>query len=149
MRATTKGDELMVLTENPKVASVFNKHPEPMRKQLLALRQLILETASETDGVEQLEETLKWGEPSYLTKRGSTIRINSKKSDPKQYAIYFNCKTTLVETFREIYRDTFCFEDNRAIVFDEGEDLPVEQLKHCIALALTYHDRKNLPMLGA
>ncbi len=139
----------MVLTENPKVASVFNKHPEPMRKYLLALRQLILDTASETEGVEQLEETLKWSEPSYLTKKGSTIRINSKKSDAGQYAIYFNCKTILVETFREIYRDTFCFEDNRAIVFDIYDEIPTEELKHCISLALTYHERKNLPMLGA
>ena len=139
----------MVLLENPKVSQVFEKHPEPIRKKLLFLRQLILETASETEGIEQLEETLKWGEPSYLTKKGSTIRINSKKSDSNQYAIYFNCKTILVETFREIYRDTFCFEDNRAIVFNQGDKIPIEQLKHCIALALTYHDRKNLPMLGA
>ena len=139
----------MILIENPKVSQVFEKQPEPIRTNLLFLRQLILETASETEGIEQLEETLKWGEPSYLTKKGSTIRINSKKSDPSQYAIYFNCKTILVETFREIYRDTFCFEDNRAIVFNQGDKIPIEQLKHCIALALTYHDRKNLPMLGA
>ncbi|MBV1914419.1 MAG: DUF1801 domain-containing protein [Pseudomonadales bacterium] len=139
----------MILTENPRVSQVFKKHPAAMRKKLLYLRQLILEVASETEGVDQLEETLKWGEPSYLTKTGSTIRINCKKSDPSQYAIYFNCKTILVETFREIYRDTFCFEDNRAIVFNEGDEIPIEQLKHCIALALTYHDRKNLPMLGA
>ena len=74
----------MVLLENPKVSQVFEKHPEPIRKKLLFLRQLILETASDTEGIEQLEETLKWGEPSYLTKKGSTIRINSKKSDSNQ-----------------------------------------------------------------
>ena len=38
-----------------------------MRKKLLHLRQIILDTASETEGVNELEETLKWGEPSYLT----------------------------------------------------------------------------------
>ena len=31
------------------------------------LRQLIFETAAATEVVGELEETLKWGEPSYLT----------------------------------------------------------------------------------
>ena len=138
----------MYLIENPKVSAVFKKHPVPMQKKLLHLRQLILETAAETEGIDQLEETLKWGEPSYLTISGSTIRINCKKSDPKQYAIYFNCKTRLVETYRELYGDTFSFEDNRAIVFSADDKIPIEELKHCIFLALTYHNRKHLPMLG-
>ena len=112
------------------------------------LRRLILETASESDDIEKLEETLKWGEPSYLTKGGSTIRIGLKKENPKQYAIYFHCKTKLVDTFREIYLGVFSFEGNRAIVFGENEEIPVEELKHCIYLALTYHSRKHLPMLG-
>ena len=41
---------------------------------MLRLRQIVLDTASETEGVDALEETLKWGEPSYLTRDGSTIR---------------------------------------------------------------------------
>ncbi|MDF1643727.1 MAG: DUF1801 domain-containing protein [Pseudomonadales bacterium] len=78
--------------KNQKVSDVFKKYPESIGNRLLYLRQLILETSAETDGIEQLEETLKWGEPSYLTKSGSTIRINCKISAPKQHAIYFNCK---------------------------------------------------------
>ena len=139
----------MDLIENPKVSGVFKKYTEPMQTNLRYLRQLILDTAAETDGLDQLEETLKWGEPSYLTKSGSTIRINCKKSDPKKYAIYFNCKTSLVETYRELYGDIFSFEDNRAIVFNANDKIPIEELKHCIFLALTYHNRKHLPMLGA
>ena len=54
--------------ENPAVARVFDRYPEPRRKKLIRLRQLVLDAASETEGVETLEETLKWGEPSYLTK---------------------------------------------------------------------------------
>lgn len=34
------------------------------------LRQFILDTASETEGVDTLEENLKWGEPGNLTKGG-------------------------------------------------------------------------------
>lgn len=134
--------------ENAKVAAVFEHYPIPIQEKLLFLRQLILDTASETDGVDSVEETLKWGEPSYVTNKGSTIRIGWKKSMPNRYAVYFNCNTKLVETFREIYRDNFKFVSNRAIVFDEDDVVFVDELKQCISAALTYHTRKHLPMLG-
>ncbi len=134
--------------QSPEVAKVFNNYPESIRQKLLLLRQLILDTALETESVIKLEETLKWGEPSYLSKYASTIRIDWEKSNPNQYAIYFHCKTKLVDTFKEIYRDKFKFEGNRAIIFNEDDELPIEELKHCISLSLTYHLRKNLPMLG-
>ncbi len=134
--------------QSPEVEKVFNNYPESICQKLLLLRQLILDTALETDSVIKLEETLKWGEPSYLSKYASTIRIDWKKSNPNQYAIYFHCKTKLVDTFKEIYQDKFNFEGNRAIIFNEDDELPIEELKHCISLSLTYHLRKNLPMLG-
>ncbi|MEK0317003.1 DUF1801 domain-containing protein [Cohnella sp. 56] len=138
----------MGVIENSKVAAVIAQYPANIQKKIFILRQLILDTASETDGVDEVEETLKWGEASYVTKTGSTIRLGWKKSSPGQYALYFNCKTKLVETFREIYRDKFIFEGNRAIVFNEQDVLLVNELKQCIALSLTYHARKHYPSLG-
>ena len=120
-----------------------------MRKTMMLLRQLVLDTAAETEGVDVLAETLKWGEPSYLTKGGSTVRMDWKVRAPDQYAIYFNCNTLLVDTFKEVYRDVFAFEGNRAIVFGAADELPVDELKHCVSLALTYHRVKHLPLLGA
>jgi hypothetical protein len=76
---------MMTNIENSGVKDVFDDYPEPMRKKLLLLRQLILDTAAETGSVNKLEETLKWGEPSYLAKGGSTIRIDWKESNPNQY----------------------------------------------------------------
>lgn len=140
----TKMDKI----NNPEVAKVFNHYPKRIRPKLLFLRQLVIETASETEGVDRLEESLKWGEPSYLTKCGSTIRMDWKKSKPDKYYLFFHCKTKLVRTFKERYRDKFKFEGNRAIVFHEDEDIPVEELKHCITLSLTYHRIKHLPALG-
>ena len=64
---------------DPAVAAVFDAYPRPLRSKLLALRRLILDTARTTKGVGALQETLKWGQPSYLTpetKSGSTIRMN-------------------------------------------------------------------------
>ena len=138
----------MAQFDSPKVAEKFDAYPGQIREQLLYLRQLILETASEMNEVGEVEETLKWGEPSYITKPGSTIRIGWKESNPQQYVMYFNCRTSLTDTFRAIYGDLFNFEGNRAIVFDQKETIPVDELKHCISLALIYHRVKHLPMLG-
>ncbi len=138
----------MELVKNPKVEEIFNSCPTVIQQKLKYLRQLIIDTASETEGLETLEETLKWGEPSFVTKHGSTVRINWKKPSPDQYAMYFTCTSGLVDTFRMVYGDRFVYEGNRAIVFDVTDEIPVQELKHCVSLALTYHKVKHLPMLG-
>ena len=135
--------------EDPAVGAVFDNYPAEIKHKMMTLRQLILDTASETEGVTALEETLKWGEPSYLTKGGSTIRIDWKQSRPNEYAMYFNCKSKLIDTFKELYRDALTFDGNRAIVFNVDDEAPANELKHCVALALTYHKIKHLPLLGA
>ncbi|CAM3265159.1 DUF1801 domain-containing protein [Aequorivita lipolytica] len=139
----------MEFISDPKVAAVFESYPKTMQKQMFHLRELILNTATETDGVAKIEETLKWGEPSYVTKYGSTIRIAWKEKAPEQYAMYFKCTSQLVPTFRTVYKEKFNFEKNRAIVFKLNEEIPNAELKHCISLALTYHKIKHLPLLGA
>jgi len=133
--------------KNPEVAAVFKSYPQKIRTKLMFLRQLILETAAAIEGVGEIEETLKWGEPSYLTpktKSGSTIRIDWKKSQEEQYAMYFKCTANLVPAFRERYTRKFRFEGNRSVVFNIDEEIPIKELKSCIALALTYHRNKKL-----
>ena len=138
----------MTMFNNANVAEIFDNYPKHIRKKMLFLRQLIFDAASEIDDIGEIEETTRWGEPSYIAKGGSTVRMDWKSSKPAQYAMYFHCKTKLVDTFKELYRDTFKFEGNRAIIFNLEDEIPVEELKHCIALSLTYHSRKTLPMLG-
>ncbi len=107
---------------------------------------MIFDTGASTEGVGELEETLKWGQPSYLTaqsKSGSTIRIDRVKSTEDRYAVYFHCQSRLVPTFRELYPDSFTYDGSRAIVFSCGDEIPEEELRHCLALALTYHRRKK------
>lgn len=130
---------------DPRVAAIFSSYPKGVRTKLLALRRLILETARATDGVGQLEETLKWGQVSYLTsesKSGSTIRIDRVKSEPDRYALYFHCQTRLVETFRQLYPE-LAYGGNRCILLDASEEIPKDALRHCVALALTYHASKR------
>ena len=124
------------------VDAVFGAYPNPVKAKLQALRRLIFDTAKTTNGVGALEETLKWGQPSYLTtesKSGSTIRIDQVKAEAGQYAVYFHCQTDLVATFRELYPTEFTYGGNRSILFNARDSIPEPALRHCIALALTYH----------
>jgi hypothetical protein len=131
--------------QGSEVDAIFNAYPNPVRSKLKALRRLIFDIAKSTKGVGALEEAVKWGQPSYLTpesKSGSTVRIDQLKSEAGGYAVYFHCQTDLVETFRELYPE-LRYGGNRSILLDAGEKLPEAALRHCIALALTYHARKR------
>ena len=125
---------------NPAVAATYESFPPPLREGLLTVRKLIFETAAETPGVGTLEETVKWGQPAYLTpetKSGSTIRLGL----PKQggFALYAHCQTTIIPDFRNLFPDEFHYEGNRAVHFKEGALLPLDPLRLLVRSALTYH----------
>ena len=127
------------------VASVFKAYPPGIRAKLMALRELVFDTADKTTGVGRLTETLKWGQPSYLTEEtgsGTTVRIDRLKAD-NGYAVYFHCQSGLVGQFRELYPETFEYQGKRAIVFDAKDRVPARELRHCLALALTHRSRKK------
>jgi len=129
------------------VAAAFGAYPPRLRTRLMQLRKLIFETAARTPGVGALRETLKWGQPAYLTaetKSGSTIRLDRTPGEGEGCAIYFHCQTSLVDEVRSLYPELRC-EGNRAIVFDAEDDISADAVRHCIAMALTYHLRKKRP----
>lgn len=137
----------MKFIKSDQVASLLESYPKQATEKLDSLRQLILDVATELE-VAKLVETTKWGEPSYVTKKGSTIRMDWKAKTPDQYYLFFICSTELVSTFRFIFGDELTFEGNRAIVLNLADPMPKEALKRCIGLALAYHEVKHLPMLG-
>ena len=131
---------------DPKVAAVFRAYAPATRKRLMALRETLFEVAAATEGVGALTETLKWGQPSYLTEdagSGTTVRIDRLKGDGSGYAVYFHCQSGLVGQFRDLYPETFTYDGARAIHFDPGERVPARELRHCIARALPHHLRKK------
>jgi len=124
------------------VAAAFRAYPAAAQKRLLEVRALIFATAATLDHVGPLSETLKWGEPAYLTEAtgsGSTIRLGV--SDAGEPAVLFNCRTTLVDSFRERFPGVFRYQKNRAILLDAARPLPEAELAICLAMALTYHRR--------
>jgi len=128
------------------VKAAFAAYPASVKADLLRLRDLVFDVAANTEGVGPLQETLKWRQPSHLTpqsKSGSTIRLDAIARQPGRYALYFHCQSGLVDHFRALYPDKFKFEGKRALLFETGKKLPEKPLRHCIALALTHHLRKN------
>ncbi len=127
------------------VAAAFSAFPERVRARLLEVRELIFETAADIKGVGPLTETLKWGEPAYLTQAtgsGSTVRLGWLRSSERACAVLFNCRTTLIDDFRDQFSDVFAYEKNRALLLDAGKPLPEAPLRSCLGMALTYHRRR-------
>lgn len=130
-----------------KFEEVFANYPDFVKGEMQYLRDLISKTANEIK-IETLHLTLKWGEPSFVTKYGSTLRIDWKAKTPNQYAVYFQCSSRLVDTFRLVFSDKFKYEGKRAIVFQIGQKIPELELKECIKASLRYHKVKKLITLG-
>jgi hypothetical protein len=140
--------------KSPQVAAVFAQYAPGVRESLLTLRALIFSRAERLPAVGPLTETLKWGQPAYLTEEtgsGSTVRLDVIRKQPGKFAVYFHCQTTLVHEFREQFADLFCYEGNRALILSAGATLPRAPLSHCIDQALTYHTRRRTirPPIGA
>jgi hypothetical protein len=136
------------LKTSPEFKDKLLSYPDFVRAKVEFLREIVHKTAQEIPEITDLEESLKWGEPSFLTKTGSTLRMDWKKKTPNQYQMYFKCTSRLVETFKMIFGDLFTYEKNRAIIFQLDQEIPVTELKKCIKASLLYHKVKNDPTLG-
>ncbi len=127
----------------PPVKAVYDSYPPAARRQLLALRDLLFETAAALPATGPVAETLKWGEPSYLNKAGTAIRLAWSDKRPDVTGLFVNCQTTLIEDWRARYEGELEFVGNREIRFGIGAPPPIDPIRHCIAMALTYHRRKT------
>jgi len=126
------------------VEGAYDSFPTDTRARLLKIRDLIFEIAVSDPRIGTLTETLKWGQPSYLTSRpksGTTIRLGEHNQYTGHCALYVHCQTSLVGQWRDLYTGALKFDGNRAILFDVSQPLPGDPLRHCIAMALTYHLR--------
>jgi hypothetical protein len=132
---------------DPAVKAVLASYPQEMRYALEDLRETILNVADAVKGVGKIEESLKWGQPAYRPispQTGTTLRIGAVTGSSTEYALFFHCQTTLAHDFEQLYPGMFRIVDNRSLVFRLGEVAPDMPLRHCIALALTYHLRDGV-----
>lgn len=120
------------------VRAAFEHYPEAARAPLMGIRALIFEEA-ETRAIGPLTETLKWGEPAYLTvkKAGTTIRLAWKAKAPDVVQMLVHCNTSLIDRWRSQFAE-LRFAGNRALHLPIGP-IPEAALRQMIGQALTYH----------
>jgi hypothetical protein len=126
--------------KNPAVAQAFAGFPPLERAGLLTLRQLIFDVVARDADIGPLEETLKWGQPAYLTtatKSGTTLRLGLPKTGG--FAILCHCQTTVISDFRALFGDDFIYDGNRAVVFSTSDTVPKDKLALLVSAALRYH----------
>ncbi|MFD3189817.1 DUF1801 domain-containing protein [Sedimentitalea sp. HM32M-2] len=127
------------------IQAVFDRWPAAGRTVGYCLRDLIYRVSQETQ-TGPLQETLKCGQPAYLTAAtgaGTTVRIGYVADEPLACRIYVHCATTLVDGYRILFPDALNYAGNRAICLSETASLPREALRRCIAMALTDHRDKG------
>ena len=129
--------------KSSEINSVLSGYPDAQRTRLEQLRDLVHITADNIEEITELEESLKWGQPSFTAKPkglGSSVRIDKRGEG---VSVYFICNTGLVDQFREIYPGKFNYIGNREIHFAQDDHVNEDELSHCIAMALTYHKNKK------
>jgi hypothetical protein len=126
---------------DPDIAKVFDQYPTQVSKVLLTIRHWIFEIAKNSNEIGQIEECLKWGEPSYVShtpKSGTTLRLSKPKFSESEYGLFVHCQTSLIEEFRVVYPD-FKYDKNRGMLFDSFAPIQTAAIKQFIYLALSYH----------
>ncbi|PCJ07210.1 MAG: hypothetical protein COB16_12090 [Rhodobacteraceae bacterium] len=128
-----------------KVEQAFDLDDAEARRGLLALRALIFDIAAELPAVGRVEETLRWGQPAYLTpdsKSGSTLRLGVPKG--ARFGVFVHCQSQLIPEYLTTFPAWDRVEGTRAVLFDRASE--VEPLRHgwLIKRALTYHIREPL-----
>ena len=122
------------------VRRAFDTFPAPVRHRLEEVRAMIFAAAQDA-GAGPLTETLKWGEPDYLTEAsgsGSTIRLGQVRDDPGHAAVFVNCRTALADTFRARL-PALPLRGDRAVLVPLDNREGDADLARALTLALTYH----------
>lgn len=126
------------------VAKIVETYPDGAGQSFDTIRNMIHEEADRLDAG-SVTETLKWGEPAFLTetpRTGTTIRLAWKPGSPGTLALFVHCQTTLIEAWRDRFPE-LGFDGNRALLLPLEDDLPEDAVRLCIADALIYHRRKR------
>ncbi|WP_170372949.1 DUF1801 domain-containing protein [Ruegeria arenilitoris] len=123
--------------DDPKVASAYEAFATDTKSGALALRDLVFATAQELQPAVLVTEALRWGQPAYLSPKGTTIRLGGHTS--ARFALFVHCQTRLIGEFTSAFPDADRIEGNRAILFDGIEQIDPVRHEWLIARALTYH----------
>ncbi len=128
--------------EDPNIEAAFRGFSDELRDDFLSLREMIFDVANETDGIDGLEESLKWGQPSYRPKArfGTAVRLGIGKTGGP--ALLTHCQTRVLHDFRTAFPDSFHYDGNRGLELTDATKGKHEELRLFIRSALTYRQDK-------
>lgn len=84
-----------------------------------------------------LEETVKWGQPSFKALNGTPVRIGTPKSGG--FGLFVSCSSTVIADYAATFEGRF--DGNRGVLFEsvaEAESQPLEML---LMRAFRYHEK--------
>ena len=116
------------------VTRVIEGYAPDTRKGVLTLRDLILDLADEP-----LTEALRWGQPSYIARRGTPLRLGPHRE--ASFAIFAHCQSNVINTYASQFPGWDRIDGNRAVLFDHVDQIEPERLATLIRHALTYRRR--------
>lgn len=85
----------------------------------LKMRAYIFSIA-ENMGLDTIEESLKWNQPSYLCKSGTAVRIAEQGG---HMGYFVSCQTSIIETLKETYPDSN-YDKTRGLLIDVDAPIP-------------------------
>lgn len=139
------------MTDMPEdVAERYAAMPEAARAVLLPVRDMILALAEARPEIGPLSEALRWGEPADLPEAsgsGTTLRLAPARL-AGHAGMFVSCRTGIVTEWRALFPD-FAFEGTRALLLPLGTAPPLDALRHCAGVALTWRLRRLKPRRAA
>nr|WP_323782082.1 DUF1801 domain-containing protein [Amylibacter sp.] len=117
------------------VKAAYDAMPVSQKSLLLKVRGLIFDCA-ESVGAGPVEEALRWGQPSYIAPKGSSLRLGVAKTG--QAALFAHCQSSLISTFAQRFQGDFLIEGNRAVYLDVLGVQEQEKLRFLILHGLQY-----------
>ena len=126
---------------NQKVAAAYAAFPQDSLAIAIALRELVLETARTMPEVGPVTESLKWGQPSYVVKKGTALRIAVPKGGG--CGLYAHCQSGVIAHYAATVAGPDKIDGTRGVIFQTVDDVVPERLRLLIRHALTYHKAKG------
>ncbi|MCI5109726.1 MAG: DUF1801 domain-containing protein [Marivita sp.] len=118
------------------VQEALDRFDAPRKSLLEQLRALIFDVAAGAPEAGPVTETLKWGQPSYASARGTPLRLGlTADGNP---AVFAHCQSRVIPEARSLFAEDLQFEGNRAIVLRVDAPIPEDALRQVIHAALTY-----------
>lgn len=123
----------------PEVRAAFDAAPPDAQRGMLCLRDLIYTVAADLPEIGNLTETLRWGQPAYVTSKraGASLRLGIPKSGG--FALYTHCQTSLIADFTTAFPNMDKVEGTRAIHFTDATQIDPSRHGMLVNSILTYH----------